>query len=105
MARAAGLTAVSDPQRAVLLAAAVEPADGAVAELRGLAPRLDWQATAGLALRLGVGPLVYRTVKRARLEMPEAARRRLLGAYGVNAIRNDAIMVTAGYVHHWLLAP
>lgn len=79
-------------RRAVLLAAAIEPSAAALDELRALAPGLDWDATAALALRLGVGPLVQRTIKRARLEVPDATRKRLLGAHAVNAIRNDAIM-------------
>ncbi|MBI5482255.1 MAG: nucleotidyltransferase family protein [Deltaproteobacteria bacterium] len=92
MAPAAARSAFAESQRGVILAAAIEPAEAALDELRALAPRLDWDATVGLALRLGVGPLVHRTVKRAHLEVPDAARKRLLGAYAVNAIRNDAIM-------------
>jgi hypothetical protein len=80
-----------DPQRAVILAAAIEPSREAVDELRALAPRLDWDATAEMAVRLGVGPLVQRTVKRAGLAVPEGPRKRLLSAYAVNAIRNDAV--------------
>lgn len=82
----------TDPQRAVLLAAAIEPPAAAVAELRALAPALDWDATVDLAMQLGVAPLVHRTLQRARLEVPEVHRLRLFATHGMSAIRNDAIM-------------
>jgi hypothetical protein len=99
----AGLTA---PQRAVLFGVAaalggsgasgaeglgVAAASGAARALAHLAPGLDWDALAGQAIAAGLGPLLHRGLERAGVTVPPAPRRRLLAAYALNAVRNDAV--------------